>query len=689
MRFASGAISRLGKRDQRQEAQIWRPIMSESAEYRYLCDRPVLLARGLSLTGSAPRRRDIPTTFVRRVGAVALAVGLIASAPAAENEKEKRFPLEPPDTSSPRATLTTFIDNVNETYRLYRVEGLTYKNQARFQNLMPYIFGTLDLSQIPPTQLRSTGPTAAVLIKEVLDRIEVPPYEDIPDAAAMKALAEAGEPPRWRIPHTEITIARMKEGPQQGEYVFTAETVAKAEQYYQRVKHLPYKEGASPGLYDIVRYAPGWMISERWLFALPRWAREPIYNQAIWQWILLALLLVLGVALPWLVHRATHRGRGRRTWHWHNLTTALAVIAVARVELYLIDRQIGITGDVLMVINTLLWAAIFVAASAAVLAIGTGIAALIMASPRIKAESIDAHMVRMSTQLVSMLVVFYIVIAGVQFLGIPLTPLLAGLGVGGLAVALAARPTLENFIGGVTLFADKPVRVGDPCVFNNRFGFVEEIGLRSTRIRTLDRTIVSVPNSQFAELQLENFNRRDCIRFYTVLPLRYETTPEQLRYVLAKVRELLLAHPKISNTPPLPNHVRFVGPGEHSLNIEIFSFSTTADWGEFLGIREDLLLRIMDIVKEAGTGLAIPAQTTYLTRDRTLDAEHTRAAEAEVEAWRRDGTLPFPWVSDARQADVTDKLDYPPPGTPSGPSATPRALSNSSADKARASKKQR
>jgi MscS family membrane protein len=637
--------------------------MSGSAVSRYLgyFFRPV--ACDFRLEG---RRKD-PVTFARSASALVLTVALIVSAAAAEDEKEIRLPLEPPDTSSPRATLKTFIDSVNEAYRLYRTEGLTYENQVRFQNLSPYISGTLDLSQVSPTQLRSTGTTAAALLKEVLDRIEVPPYKEIPDADAMKARIEAGEPPRWRIPHTGITIARIEEGPQQGEYLFTADTVARAAEYYDRVKHLPYKEGASTRLYDIVRYAPGWMIPDPWIFALPRWLRAPLYNQAVWQWIGLAVLLGLGIALPWLLQRVTRHRRGARSWHWHNLTTAIVVIAIARAELYLIDRQIGISGDALIVINTLLWAVIFVAASAGVLTIGTGIAALIMSSPRIKRESIDAHMVRISTRLVSFGVVFYIVIAGGQFLGIPLTPLLAGLGVGGLAVALAARPTLENLIGGVTLFADKPVRVGDPCVFNNRFGFVEEIGLRSTRIRTLDRTIVSVPNSQFAELQLENFNRRDCITFHTVLPLRYETTPEQLRYVLAKVRELLLAHPKISNEPPLPNHVRFVGPGEHSLKVEILSFSTTADWGEFLGIREDLLLRIMDIVKEAGTGLAIPAQTTYLTRDQTLSAEHARAAEAEVEAWRKTGELPFPWVSQERQAQVTDTLPYPPPGTPTGP----------------------
>ena len=642
--------------------------MSEFAENRYLNYFPGLRAHDLRLTTPAQRRRTVPTIFARSTATLVLCLGLVASALGQEEEKEEdRFPLEPPDTSSPRATLKTFIDNINEVYRIYRVEGLTYENQVRFQNFMPHIFGVLDLSQIPPTQLRNTGITAAALLKEVLDRIQVPPYEEIPDADAMKKLIEAGEPTRWRIPHTEITIARKMEGPKQGQYLFTAETVAEAGQYYRRVKHLPYREGASPGLYDIVRYAPGWMISERWIFALPAWLRAPAYNQALWQWLALAVMLVVGAAVPWLFHGLMRGGSQGRAWHWRNLAAALVVIAIARAEIYFIDRQIGITGDALTVVNTLLWTIIFVAASVAVFTIGNGVAALIIAHPRIKPESIDAHMVRIMSRLVSILMVFYIVIVGGQFLGIPLTPLLAGLGVGGLAVALAARPTLENLIGGVTLFADKPVRVGDPCVFNNRFGFVEEIGLRSTRIRTLDRTIVTVPNSQFAELQLENFNRRDCIRFYTVLPLRYETTPEQLRYVLGKIRELLLAHPKISNTPPLPNHVRLVGMGEHSLNVEIFSFSTTADWGEFLGIREDLFLRIMDIVKEAGTGLAIPAQTTYLTRDQTLDAGHAGAAEAEVEGWRREGVLPFPWVSDARQAEVTDTLPYPPAGTPSGP----------------------
>ena len=607
---------------------------------------------------------------------VALSLVLPALTPAAGAEG---FPLEPPDTSSPRATLKTFIENINEMYRIYQVDGVTEANRAQFATLAARALGTLDLSEIPPTQLKTGRSAAAALIKEVLDRIELPPYEAIPDAAAMQALQESGAPPRWRVPHTEITIARIGQGPRQGEYLFTAKTVARAKQFYERVRHLPYNAGASPGLYAIVVHGPGWMISESWIVALPAWMKIDLLQLAVWQWIALASVLALGAGLLWPLSRWTRRRKRRATvaWHWGNLVLSLGVVAVAAGLIYLTEDQIGITGTVLVILNNALWVVLYVAAGAGVFAIGNGIAAAIIASPRIKPESIDAHIVRLATQIVSIVVVFYLVFVAAQSLGVPLAPLLAGLGVGGLAVALAARPTLENLIGSVTLFADKPVRVGDACLYGDKFGFVEKIGLRSTHIRTLDRTIVSIPNSQFAELQLENYNRRDCIRFYTVLYLRYETTAEQLRYVLAKVRELLVAHPKILNEPPLlhpsiPNYVRFVGFGEHSVNIEVFAFSTTADMGEFRGIREDLLLRIMDILNEAGTGLAIPAQTTYFTRAAQPDAARVDAVETQLQAWRAEGALPFPDLTEERRRQLTDTLDFPPAGSPEGPPAPAR-----------------
>jgi MscS family membrane protein len=216
--------------------------------------------------------------------------------------------------------------------------------------------------------------------------------------------------------------------------------------------------------------------------------------------------------------------------------------------------------------------------------------------------------------------------------------MLAGLGVGGFAIALAVRPTLENLIGGFLLFSDKPVRVGDFCRFGEQVGSVDKIGLRSTRIRTLEDTTVIIPNAEFAQLQLENISIRNKTLFRVTLGLRYETTSEQLRYVLANLREMLLGHPKVSSENL---RVRFRRFGDYSLDLEIFAYILTNDWPEYWAIREDLNLRIMDIVKDAGTGFAFPSQTAYLTDDSGLDAERSRKAEAQVEDWRVKGKLPF------------------------------------------------
>jgi MscS family membrane protein len=190
-------------------------------------------------------------------------------------------------------------------------------------------------------------------------------------------------------------------------------------------------------------------------------------------------------------------------------------------------------------------------------------------------------------------------------------------------------------------------------------GTVEEIGIRSTRVRTLDRTLVTVPNSEFSEIQLENFGARDRIRLYTILSLRYETSPDQLRHVLAELRKLLAAHPRVSESPA---RVRFTGLGAFSLDLEVFAYVLTSEWDEFLKVREDILLRMMDIVRASGTGFAFPSQTLYLGRDGGLDGERARNAEAEVRAWRAAGELPFPDFKEETIARIDGTLDYPPHG---------------------------
>lgn len=249
------------------------------------------------------------------------------------------------------------------------------------------------------------------------------------------------------------------------------------------------------------------------------------------------------------------------------------------------------------------------------------------------------------------------VILCLDSLGVNVTAGLAALGIGGIAIALGAQKTVENFIGSLTLIADQPIRVGDFCRFEGILGTVEDIGIRSSRIRTLDRTVVTVPNSQMASIILENFTRRDRFWYHPRLTMRYETTPDQMRYLLVRLRELLYAHPCIS---PDPARVRFVGFGSESLDIDIFAFMVVKDYDQFLEVQEDLALRIMDVVREAGCSFAFPSRTLYLGRNSAADPASVQAAEAQAREWIGAGELPLPNFPEARIAALRNTIEYPP-----------------------------
>jgi len=153
----------------------------------------------------------------------------------------------------------------------------------------------------------------------------------------------------------------------------------------------------------------------------------------------------------------------------------------------------------------------------------------------------------------------------------------------------------------------------------------------------------------------------------SVIDLRYETKPEQLRYVLAKLRALLLAHPMVT---PEPARVRFIGYGASSLNLEVFAYVGTKDWNEFLGVQEDIFLRMMDVVAESGTSFAFPSQTLYFARDEGLDSDKSAAAMTEVQKWRAAQKLPFPEFDIEFRKTHRDTLDYPPQGSPQAASST-------------------
>ncbi|OPY93398.1 MAG: Low conductance mechanosensitive channel YnaI [Syntrophaceae bacterium PtaU1.Bin231] len=268
-----------------------------------------------------------------------------------------------------------------------------------------------------------------------------------------------------------------------------------------------------------------------------------------------------------------------------------------------------------------------------------------------------------ATLLKALVVILGLTVVLYYFAGINVTAVVAGLGVGGLAVAFAAQKTIENFFGGVFLVWDKPVRVGDYCKAGEHQGTVEYIGLRSTQIRTLNRTMVFIPNGQLASVSVENFTLRDRFLFRHMLNLRYETGPDQLRYLLAQLRELLYRHPRVDSATA---RVRLVSFGPSSLDVEVFAYIDETVYDRFLAVQEDLMFAIMETVEQAGSGFAFPSQSLYVIEDKGIDGAKGREAAETVQQWRKEGELPFPDHAPERVARIENTLPYPPEGSAGG-----------------------
>jgi MscS family membrane protein len=389
----------------------------------------------------------------------------------------------------------------------------------------------------------------------------------------------------------------------------------------------------------------------------------------LWQWLATILCIPVAALGGWLLMRLLWLPRQlwRRYRHkpqlardaisgpvWLILAIVVNAIEVRYLELPLLQRHYYYRANSVVFIAAFTWLVLRIIDEAMkrlrdrALAYGrTGTGSLVLLGQRILKAAI-------------LIVGALSILAAVGF---NLTTVLAGLGIGGIAIAFAAQKTLENLFGGVSLLGDEVIRVGDVCKIGDRVGTVEDISLRSTRIRTTERSELSIPNGSLATMNLENLTRRDKLLWAPIFGLRYETSPDQLRYVLAEVRRMLYEHPKVDVSSA---RVRFAELANSSLNVEIFSYLLTTDQGEFTAIREDLLLRIMEIVDKAGTGFAFPSRTMYVTRDPGLDKEKSESAVETVKKWRNDKELPFPDHSPADVSSFRGTISYPPPDSAVG-----------------------
>ena len=224
-----------------------------------------------------------------------------------------------------------------------------------------------------------------------------------------------------------------------------------------------------------------------------------------------------------------------------------------------------------------------------------------------------AKLMQPLTTLVKILIFIFGLLFWLNNIGVNITTVLAGLGVGGLAVALALQKPIEDMMGALTIFSQASMRVGDLCRYGAEVGVVEDIGLRTTRLRTLTNTVVSIPNARIASVEVENLSYRTKIRYWPTLRLRYDTTPQQMKTIMDGIRTVLEQNEQVYDEPL---RVRFTDFDSDAMLIKVHSFIKTTDFDEFLGIAEGINFQIMEIVKSAGTSFALPGRAIFMEGDK-------------------------------------------------------------------------
>jgi MscS family membrane protein len=515
------------------------------------------------------------------------------------------------DTSSPAATLRSFqaetrrIERLFEAYRAAPSTRLQLEVADGLHRVGSQLF---DLRQIPPATRSKTGNVAVGYLADILARLP-----DIPDGAI--PTGSGGDlPPHWTIPGTEIRIVKLTDGPNAGNYVVSAETLARLQHFRAQAESMPILH---PGAIE------DWARAQRnavgpWLMWLP-WERLPEPLQAtllgapLWKFLLILMVMaaILFALLRWHAF-VRQRMAGATAWRRHALGLSVPILLAALVMIghIFIAWQLVAAGDIAFVETIFATVLLYLAAAWAVWSVCWLLAEAVIASPSFSDDIYDAHMLRIVARVVSLLAAGGIVIYGANDIGVPALGLLAGVSVGGIALALAAQSTAENLFGGIAIFADRPFRVGDQIRYGAAGGTVESIGVRSTRIRAADGTLTTVPNADLAKAQLTNVSARQNSLFQHRLVLPGGVPPGRLEALIAELRRRVEADPLVEAASGLPR-VRLIGFGANAgeIEVEIVARIRTTVASEFLEAQQTLLLNILRGVEACGLDLVVPDAT--------------------------------------------------------------------------------
>jgi MscS family membrane protein len=504
-----------------------------------------------------------------------------------------------------------------------------------------------DYLQMSPAHRQSQGPDLANELKQLLDRSFVGSVQRL--SKRPEGSVEFGASDRQTVgtftygdADVPVVLVRVTD-PSAGKiWLFSSDTLSKVPELYDALE-----------AHQVESKLPQSLVQNTFL------------GMPLWQWLALLVAIPVAIAIGWVVvlllaipRRLWLKFRNRPNLHSYDRMSTPLLVSFSALAHRLIVHYFGLPLLTRIYYSRIIGVLIVIGFFWFLLRL------IDITMQRLRIHAVSSGRIGTGTlmvlgqRLLKALIVILAMLTILAIVGFNLTTVLAGLGIGGIAIAFAAQKTLENLFGGISVLADEVIRVGDTCRFGDRVGIVEDISLRSTRIRTTERTELSIPNGALATMNIENLTRRDKILFNPTLGMRCETSADQLRYLLAEIRRMLYEHPKVENDSA---RIRFVGFDNSSLSLEIFSYVLTRDFAEFAAIREDLLLRIMDIVEQAGSGLAFPSRTVYFSRDGGLNQEKAAVAAKQVEQWRQQNKLPFPDFAPEDKSAFRDSIVYPDP----------------------------
>jgi MscS family membrane protein len=505
------------------------------------------------------------------------------------------------DTSSPYATLQSLEA---ETHRLaalfqaYRADPTHANGLAVRDAVRRAADQLLDLGDIPAATHRKAGARALAELADIMLRLPEVPGASIPGAPGVPGPL----PTRWTVPGTEIRIERVSDPGAPPDYRIARASIARLGEFHAQVIGQPALRPAEvTDWHEAQIQMAGPIFPPDAIAALPAPLRRTVLATPVWKVLASAVVILAGLVgvLAWgLLVRRWARGAAplRAAARW--LTVPLAMAAVVAVAHVMVDSEINLSG-VLSDAETLgATVLLHVAGAWAAILACRLVAEAIIASPRVPDTGYDAHLLRLLARIGGLIAAVAVMAYGANAVGIPALGLVAGLGVGGVAVALASQSTVENLFGGVSIFADRPFRVGDTIRFQAANGIVESIGPRSTRIRSPDGTLTTVPNADIAKAHVTNLSVRSRFLFDHRVTLPPGSGEPEVSRVLEALRALLADHPGISQGEGL-SRVRLVALAPLAIEIQVHAQVVAADQDAFLQVQEALLLGILQQVRAA------------------------------------------------------------------------------------------